>query len=1011
MRKLKFLVLVVSLSLIIPTALLNHAIFDARADTGKETDMSHPASISFEGPLITLSSIEIGGNSTYTISNGIFVLNDTIVLQENATLIVENAELRFNMSSRTIIQAYDNSTIIIVNSTVFHVLGYAYMYSYDLTYSSIETSFLRRIYVYFEENSTALVEDSTFTYDLYLYDYSEVMFVGSIAYEIGAYENSVLSLYNSALNYVYVYDSADVSLVDSEIAYGASIEFEQDSDISLSLPHGLIDKWNLYVNNTVTKSYVNLTLQETKIFSWRIYARNTAIVSITDSMLEYLYAYTNSSVSISNCVVDYLYVYDYANTSLIDSVVSKRAYLEFEFDSSLSLSLPQGLTDYWNLYANNSVTAAYIDITLQNSSVNSWGIYAYRSTITFSNTQVDTIYGYYNSTISLWESTVNGLYGYEYSVFSVKYSTLNYLSVSDSTSAAVKESILQDISAYQNSSISIVSSRTQYVEVYDYATISILDSYVSRTISMSFVEDSVVFLDSLPTGAVSHWNLYENETIVEAYINLTIHDTLVRGWGNIYTSGTATVSISNSIVEAIYSYGNSQISLENCLVDYIYAYDYVNTTITSSAVNYEICLAFRDDTNIAFRSLSPGFIEDWNLYEDAAVARAYVNHTIVNTWIGKWSIYIYDSSDISIFDSTLNYVYFYGSSTGEIADSTCYGVYAYDTSQMQMTDSTINYIAAYGKSTVSVLRSTIKNELYSYDDSTTSVADSKILSRLTIEFEEGSDVSNVSLPRGLVSHWNLTEDTVATRVYVNLLLHNTTVNAWRVYVRAFSLASFEDSIIDAVNIYSLSYILMENCTVENMYTYGGSVTYISDSSPSKSSISYLYTYEASTVTVVKSSVAIIYAYKDSSIELLGSAYGVIRVQDRAVVMVSWFLEVHVVDSIGQDVPSADVIVYYGYVGGPVADSKFTDSNGISDFTLTEKVVNATGEYPYGNYAVKATYGSYSSSTTVDMTGNKQITLTLYGFMVPELQPLIILFLFMIVTLLAAVVYKRKNYAQ
>lgn len=71
-------------------------------------------------------------------------------------------------------------------------------------------------------------------------------------------------------------------------------------------------------------------------------------------------------------------------------------------------------------------------------------------------------------------------------------------------------------------------------------------------------------------------------------------------------------------------------------------------------------------------------------------------------------------------------------------------------------------------------------------------------------------------------------------------------------------------------------------------------------------------------------------------------------------------------------------------------------------------MNLTGEYPVGNYTVEATYDIYSDETSVNMTENKQTTLRL-NFIIPEFPSLIILALFMIATLLAALVYRRKHY--
>ena len=72
-------------------------------------------------------------------------------------------------------------------------------------------------------------------------------------------------------------------------------------------------------------------------------------------------------------------------------------------------------------------------------------------------------------------------------------------------------------------------------------------------------------------------------------------------------------------------------------------------------------------------------------------------------------------------------------------------------------------------------------------------------------------------------------------------------------------------------------------------------------------------------------------------------------------------------------------------------------------------MNASGEYPVGDYTVEAAYEIHSNSTTVNMTGNEQITLTLEDFIIPEFPSLLILPLFMIITLLVAVAYKRKRF--
>lgn len=124
------------------------------------------------------------------------------------------------------------------------------------------------------------------------------------------------------------------------------------------------------------------------------------------------------------------------------------------------------------------------------------------------------------------------------------------------------------------------------------------------------------------------------------------------------------------------------------------------------------------------------------------------------------------------------------------------------------------------------------------------------------------------------------------------------------------------------------------------------------------------------------------------------------------ILQSWYLDVKVLDSIDQVVPNANVTA--AFQNATVARSGLTDSSGWIRLTLMEKMMNATGDYPTGNYTVEATYDIYSSETTANMTGNQQATLKLESFIIPEFSTLIILPLFMTLTLLVAFLFNRKH---
>jgi len=176
---------------------------------------------------------------------------------------------------------------------------------------------------------------------------------------------------------------------------------------------------------------------------------------------------------------------------------------------------------------------------------------------------------------------------------------------------------------------------------------------------------------------------------------------------------------------------------------------------------------------------------------------------------------------------------------------------------------------------------------------------------------------------------------------------------------------------------------------------------------SNSELQRIYAPDFSDVSVYNSAIMSLKAFVSSRFWLVNSTSNLYDIRDQSEVYICWYLDVHVIDSIGQDVPSASVTATYP--NATIAESKLTNAIGWARLTLMEKKMNATGEYVIGNYVVEATYESHSNSTeTGMMTENKQITLALKDFVIPEFPSLLILPLFILATLSAAIVCKRKR---
>jgi len=149
-------------------------------------------------------------------------------------------------------------------------------------------------------------------------------------------------------------------------------------------------------------------------------------------------------------------------------------------------------------------------------------------------------------------------------------------------------------------------------------------------------------------------------------------------------------------------------------------------------------------------------------------------------------------------------------------------------------------------------------------------------------------------------------------------------------------------------------------------------------------------FSSSNVTVSNSHLRIVYLGDTAQLWLENTAIKYCNVYDQAQTLVHWLLDVHVVEWAGDDVPCADVEVMcpegangMNGTNGRPTKTVVTGVDGWARLTLAEKLLTATGEYPAGVYTVRAGYGGYSETTTVNMTENKRIQLGFKGLSIQE----------------------------
>jgi hypothetical protein len=328
--------------------------------------------------------------------------------------------------------------------------------------------------------------------------------------------------------------------------------------------------------------------------------------------------------------------------------------------------------------------------------------------------------------------------------------------------------------------------------------------------------------------------------------------------------------------------------------------------------------------------------------------------------------------------------------------STDYNLYIrlYMDSLALVSNSAFGYISTYDFSILNVSNSTFGGI---YDDDYTKITVSNcsgyiepeenakaIVTNSTIDLVVESLSVNYSVIEhkpGFVSYWNFQQNcsviSTLASMTPNITLIETQVGWW-------GFSSFGKS----------------NVTVSKSELWGLWGRGFSDISVSDSSISYALWAESFSIWhIYNTTIQRLYPRDDSRLWLVNSTSNEYDIRDWSQVFVSWYLDVHVVDSNSTGVAYANVTATYP--NSTAAESKLTDINGWARLTLMEKIMNATGSHPIGDYTITAKYDSNEGQQIIDMTENKQI-------IIPEFPSLLILPLFMIATLLAVTFYKRKH---
>ena len=289
MLKIRFIVLVLSLLF----ALFYVQVFDVPPVE---------ASTIYQGDLI------LTGNNVTTIE-GRFDINGSIILEDNATLILQNAVLNFTQSQSyqhniTIGPSGANPQLLISNSTLAPSSGYLRAHAHD-SYITIDNSTFYNINLGISHYSVLSVSNGSYNNDF-----------------VSTSDNTDATISDSSFKNLNIGDSCDALVSNSEIDALGSF-FELVNCTISGLEPGFVNYWTPITNHTLNFAPLgrvsNVTLLNTTVDDWDFTFSKHCNVTLNNSTLGDITASYTSSVSLESINCDYMHAFQSSAFFINDS--------------------------------------------------------------------------------------------------------------------------------------------------------------------------------------------------------------------------------------------------------------------------------------------------------------------------------------------------------------------------------------------------------------------------------------------------------------------------------------------------------------------------------------------------------------------------------------------------------------------------------------------------------------------------------------------------------------------
>lgn len=274
----------------------------------------------------------VDANQVVSIEDCVYEQDGDVVVKDNATLLIRNAELRLNQGDHQHGILVRNEASLLTERASVVAMGPRYSLLYfeiyvmdNARWEMIETSITEPVHYY--NSSHVSVENSPVIDEIYFHDSSSASFIdciGSPYYSgrISCSELSSISIHTSQISGVYCSDFSTVLIEDSVVTGGLSFVISDNTNATLRLRSGEVEKWNMYENETIAGVTQDITIMNSTISSWRVSCRDSCNVSLLGSTLQSIRCEDFCDVLIKNSNADSLSCHDHSHLSVQDSTVS-----------------------------------------------------------------------------------------------------------------------------------------------------------------------------------------------------------------------------------------------------------------------------------------------------------------------------------------------------------------------------------------------------------------------------------------------------------------------------------------------------------------------------------------------------------------------------------------------------------------------------------------------------------------------------------------------------------------